>query len=178
MSDGQRTRRVVTGTDIHGRSAVLSDGQPPRSHGSAIQGGLNCALAWATDRQTTYHYRGVDPTPQITSYVPGPGATRLLIAEFPPLDAEKANAVDPEIAAIDLQECLPGLAELIEPNGMHSTKTVDYSIVLSGELWLELEDGSKTRLEAGDIVIQNGVRHAWHNTSSQPAVLAAVLIGV
>jgi hypothetical protein len=71
----------------------------------------------------------------------------------------------------------PGIAELIGPDGMHATPTVDYGIVVQGEIVLELDDGRCTRLSAGDLVIQNGTRHAWRNRSGRPATMAFVLIG-
>ncbi|CAM5299683.1 hypothetical protein SPURM210S_04146 [Streptomyces purpurascens] len=70
-----------------------------------------------------------------------------------------------------------GIAELIEPDGMHATTTVDYGIVLTGEIVLELDDGHRTPLSAGDIVIQNGTRHAWRNRSGRAATMVFVLIG-
>jgi quercetin dioxygenase-like cupin family protein len=60
---------------------------------------------------------------------------------------------------------------------MHATATVDYGIVLTGEIVLELDDGHCTPLSAGDIVIQNGTRHAWRNRSGLAATMAFVLIG-
>lgn len=60
---------------------------------------------------------------------------------------------------------------------MHATPTVDYGIVLQGETLLELDDGHRTRLSAGDIVIQNGIRHTWRNHSGRPVTMAFVLIG-
>jgi quercetin dioxygenase-like cupin family protein len=50
-------------------------------------------------------------------------------------------------------------------------------VIVSGELWLELDDGELRHLRAGDIVIQNGTRHAWRNRSDSPAVMLAVLVG-
>ena len=76
----------------------------------------------------------------------------------------------------NLQAC-PGLAETFEPDGMHCTATVDYGIVLDGELWLELDDGRAELLTQHDIVVQNGTRHAWRNKSNRPATIAFVLIG-
>ncbi|MER7407836.1 cupin domain-containing protein [Streptomyces sp. NPDC000070] len=72
----------------------------------------------------------------------------------------------------------PGIADLMEPDGMHTTPTVDYGIVLRGDIVLELDNGHCTRLSAGDIVIQNGTRHAWRNRGDEPATMAFVLIGV
>ena len=63
---------------------------------------------------------------------------------------------------------LPGLIDVLEPNhpGMHTTDTVDFDIVISGEVYLELDDGEEVLLKAGDCVVQNGTRHAWHNRAS------------
>ena len=66
---------------------------------------------------------------------------------------------------------------LAEPDGMHTTPTVDYAIVLDGEIWLELDEGRSTLLRRHDVVIQNGTRHAWRNKSERAATVAFVLIG-
>jgi mannose-6-phosphate isomerase-like protein (cupin superfamily) len=60
---------------------------------------------------------------------------------------------------------------------MHMTDTVDYGIVLSGEIWLELDDGAKVHLKPGDCVVQNGTHHAWRNRGSVPCLMAFVMIG-
>jgi hypothetical protein len=172
-----RTRRIVTGKGADGKSCVISDGAPPRLHESPIPGGLSNALAWATTAGEPLQTSGSDPTSKVTTYHPGPGNTVFIIAQFAPEGAAEGQNVDPDEAAADVLMSLPGLGELIGEGGMHTTDTIDYSILLSGELWLELEDGSETRLEPGDYVIQNGVQHAWHNKSDEYAVLAAVLIG-
>ena len=65
----------------------------------------------------------------------------------------------------------PGLAERFEPDGRHATPTIDYGIVLDGEIWLELDNGVETRLGPFDIFVQNGTRHAWRNKSDRPATL-------
>jgi len=61
--------------------------------------------------------------------------------------------------------------------GMHTTDTVDFDVVLSGEIYLELDDGSEVLLKAGDCVIQNGTRHAWQNRSAKDCISAVALIG-
>jgi hypothetical protein len=60
------------------------------------------------------------------------------------------------------------MMELLEPAhpGMHISDTVDLDVIVSGEVYVELDDGAEVRLKAGDCVIQNGTRHAWHNRSS------------
>jgi mannose-6-phosphate isomerase-like protein (cupin superfamily) len=60
---------------------------------------------------------------------------------------------------------------------MHTTATIDYGIVLSGQATLELDDGARVTLTAGDTYVQNGTRHRWSNPGAVPAVLALTLIG-
>jgi len=60
---------------------------------------------------------------------------------------------------------------------MHTSDTVDWDLGISGEVWLELDDGKEVLLRAGDCVIQQGTRHAWHNRSSEPCVLAVAIVG-
>jgi quercetin dioxygenase-like cupin family protein len=61
--------------------------------------------------------------------------------------------------------------------GMHTTDTVDFDLVLSGKVYLVLDDGAEVLLKAGDSVVQNGTRHAWENRSSKDCVIAVALIG-
>ncbi len=78
-----------------------------------------------------------------------------------------------------MAEKLPRMAEVMEPShpGTHTTDTVDLDLVISGEVFLELDDGAEVRLGPGDCVVQNGTRHAWHNRSSEPAVSFVALLG-
>ena len=86
---------------------------------------------------------------------------------------------DIEAAIAEVEEKLPGMAEHLETDnpGMHTTDTVDYEFVISGEVVLELDDGAEVTLKPGDTVVQNGTRHAWRNRTSDPAVLVVVLVG-
>ena len=58
-----------------------------------------------------------------------------------------------------------------EDPGMHKTNTVDYAVVYDGEMWLELDDGETVHLNRGDVVVQNGTRHAWRNKGNQPVTM-------
>jgi quercetin dioxygenase-like cupin family protein len=60
---------------------------------------------------------------------------------------------------------------------MHTTATIDFEVVLEGEVWLELDNGAVAHLRAGDTVVQNGTRHAWHNRGTLPARLAVFIVG-
>ena len=71
------------------------------------------------------------------------------------------------------------MMEVLEPDhpGMHTTDTVDFDVIVSGEVYLELDDGAEVLLKAGDCVIQNGTRHAWHNRSSEKCVISVAIVG-
>jgi len=79
----------------------------------------------------------------------------------------------------EMKQKLPGALEVLEADhpGMHTTDTVDFDIVVFGEVVMELDDGAEVVLKAGDCVIQNGTRHAWHNRSSERCVIAFSLVG-
>jgi mannose-6-phosphate isomerase-like protein (cupin superfamily) len=95
------------------------------------------------------------------------------------LDGPPAEDHDPDEALVEIQHKLPGLIDVLEPDGagMHRTDTVDFNLIVSGEVWLELDDGAEVLLKAGDCVVQNGARHRWRNPSSEPCVMAVAQIG-
>jgi hypothetical protein len=172
-------RRVVTGRDPAGRSVVVADGIPPRAVSFHSIPGMRSTLAWSTERDDPIPADGCDPTLETESFHPGPGATRLMVMTFPPDSVYASPAYDADAAGPESEAGFPGLAELFEPDapGMHTTDSVDYGIVLGGEPELELDDGVRTALKPGDIVVQNGTRHAWRNPTEVPAVIAFVLVG-
>jgi mannose-6-phosphate isomerase-like protein (cupin superfamily) len=113
-------------------------------------------------------------------YFPPVGGFRVGFFTIPPDGGAWAPAdLDFGAAIAEFEEKLPGLAEYLEPDhpGMHTTATVDYGVVLSGQAILELDDGAKVTLRPGDSYIQNGTRHRWSNTGDVPAVIAVTLIG-
>lgn len=170
-------RRVVTGHDQAGSSMVALDVAPPRSDAFEHIPGMMSRLVWATDPVPQLPFNGSDPTPEVKSIVPPAGGTRFLVVTFPPDSVFGAPDFDPAAAVAENLRISPGLAELFEPDGMHATPTVDYGIVLDGEIWLELDDGRAELLHRHDVVVQNGTRHAWRNKSDHPATMAFVLIG-
>ena len=74
---------------------------------------------------------------------------------------------------------LPGSAEKFEMDhpGMHTSDSVDYGVLIDGELHLELDDGATMKLAPRDVVVQNGTRHARRNKSDKPATMLFVLVG-
>ena len=170
-------RRLVTGHAHSGKAGVVSDGAPPRTDAFQHIPGMISRLVWATSPMPAVPFQGVDPTLAVTSIAPAAGETRFLVVSFPPDSVFSAPDFDPVAAGQENLALNPGLAELFEPDGMHTTDTVDYGIVLDGEIWLELDDGRQVSLRQHDVIVQNGTRHAWRNKSDRAATLAFILIG-
>jgi len=168
-------RRVVTGHDVDGRSTFLIDGPTPhvfsRSKGSAIVHEL-----WETTRTPADNRGNSDAIVRGHRLPPPKGGSVFRVIEYPP-DSER-------LAAIAHEEKLPddgsGRAAATDRNnprhpGFHKTATIDYAIVLSGEIFAMMDDG-EVLLQAGDVLIQRGTNHAWSNRTNEPAVVAFVLI--
>lgn len=169
-------RRLVTGQDARGQSRIIQDSAPPRTDVFRHIPGMVSRLIWATPGTPRIPFDGGDPTPSVTNYVPAPHETRFLVVTFPPDSVFAAPNFSPSDAVSENLAISPGLAEYFEPDGTHATPTIDYGIVLDGEIWLELDDHAE-RLCRHDVVIQNGTRHAWRNRTDQPATIAFILIG-
>jgi mannose-6-phosphate isomerase-like protein (cupin superfamily) len=170
-------RRVVTGHDASGRAVVVSDDaiEPVTL---ALLPGSEFHQLWGADG--TVNLPGDGRTPPHVRYFPPIGGFRFLLFSIPP-DGGAGTPADLDILAAiaEFDEKLPGLAEYLEPEdpGMHTTATVDFGIVLSGQAILELDDGAKVALNPGDTYVQNGTRHRWSNVGDVPAVLAVAAVG-
>jgi mannose-6-phosphate isomerase-like protein (cupin superfamily) len=113
------------------------------------------------------------------------GGYRFVIFTVPPegVAAEAAAKLGPEgLAKVQAEmdgHIGTGLQDWMEPDhpGMHTTDTIDFEVILSGEVWLELDDGEEVHLKEGDTFVQNGTRHRWFNRGTVPAKIAVVLIG-
>jgi quercetin dioxygenase-like cupin family protein len=139
-------RRIVTGHDASGRSVVLSDGPTPKT--------LDIGTAafheiWITER-TPVPIPATEPEP-----------TDRPVRTPPPAGGVMVRYTEQE----------PG-AE----SPMHRTETLDVGVVLEGETWLLLDDGSETRVGPGDAVVQRGTNHAWANRSDRPVRMVFVMI--
>jgi hypothetical protein len=172
-------RRVVTGRDHAGHSVLLSDGVPPRTVAFQSIPGHAFAQVWTTAPSPALSASESDPTEGQTNLLPPPGGTSLLIVTFPPDSIMAEPAFDPVAAGAECIARMPDLAQTFEPEcpGMHTTDTIDYAIVLSGEVWLEVDNGQETLLRPTDIVVQQGTRHAWRNKSGAPSTVAFFMIG-
>jgi mannose-6-phosphate isomerase-like protein (cupin superfamily) len=141
------TRRVVTGHDAKNVAKVLIDGIATNDRG---QPGRSRVLMWCTDAMPTDNAIGdkvEDMGARMLGTAPPPNGTRFTINDIPP--------------------GAPGV--------MHRTETVDYCIILAGEIDMDMDD-STVHLKAGDVVIQRGTNHSWVNRGTEPARIAFVLI--
>ena len=147
-------RRIVTGHDANGVSVILSDGIVP-VHKFMPQDGVGFYEIWATDEM---------PAP-VSAVETGEVTERSL----------KVPA-EPNGTNIRINEFFPGhINELGNQSPIHRTESIDYGIVLEGEIYLVLDD-SEVLLKAGDVVIQRGTNHAWANRSDKVARMAFILV--
>jgi mannose-6-phosphate isomerase-like protein (cupin superfamily) len=170
-------RRVVTGHDCAGKAVFVSDDLVAPVT-LALLPGSEFHRLWGADSTVTFPDDG--SRPGADRYFPPVGGSRFAFFTIPPDGGVGAPAdLDLGAALAEFEQKLPGMAEHLEVDnpGMHTTATVDYGVVLSGEVILELDDGAKVTLGAGDTYVQNGTRHRWSNTGTVPAVIAVVLIG-
>jgi mannose-6-phosphate isomerase-like protein (cupin superfamily) len=169
-------RRVVTG-NVKGKSVIQSD-EPLLAYEFNSVPGYEHTLIWVNPATPDLSKeQKFDRYPD--SVVPGPGGTSLHFVTFPPDSVFADPSFDAHAAQKEALVRLRGLADHFEKEdpGMHKTNTVDYSVVYDGEIWLELDDGETLHLRRGDVVVQNGTRHAWRNKGAKPVTMLFFLNG-
>ncbi len=164
------TRLVVSGQKADGKSVFVSD-----EIVEPVGVGTETTPLWASDKVPTFPISGVREYPP--ELFPTAGGYRFLIMSIPPDD--QAPAEYTPMSPADLKRLGGGMEKWMEKDdpGMHTTDTVDFEVVLSGEVSIELDDGAVKHLKAGDCFVQNGTRHKWFNRGKVPALVAAILIG-
>ncbi|MGI9623227.1 MAG: cupin domain-containing protein [Acidimicrobiales bacterium] len=170
-------RRVVTGHDSEGKAVVVDDEELEPDTFTLMPGMENLQL-WASDGAQTYPDAGIDPGG--ATYFPPVGGFRFGVLTVPP--ESEVPIPDPEALAAGAEEVeakMPGMMGHMEPDepGMHTTDTTDFEVVLAGEFVLELDDGVEVVVGPGDVVVQNGTRHRWHNRGDVPATFALFMVG-
>jgi mannose-6-phosphate isomerase-like protein (cupin superfamily) len=169
----QKVRRVVTGHDDRGKAIVLFDGPSPhvrvRGHGTAS------TLLWVTDKTPTEMKGRKDAADREIGVPPPPQGSIFRIVEFPP-DTPESLGVRNEDVLRQMGVAPAAGAKPPRHPGMHRTASIDYAVVMSGEIDMLLDD-SEVRVKAGDVVVQQGTIHAWANRSKAPCVIAFILIG-
>ena len=169
----KRHRRVVTGHDAEGRAVVLMDGESPHSFFLEKAGGLQLTELWETRSPPADNSGSGDAADHERRIEPVDGGSVFRIIEYPP-DSVRLKTLDPDSFFPEMGAQVAGKAERRHP-GMHKTNTVDYAIVLSGEIYAVLDEG-EVLLRAGDCLVQRGTRHAWSNRGEKPCIIAFVLV--
>ncbi len=170
-----KIRRVVTGHAQNGKSTIASD-EPVDPQVVSFLPGTEFFTFWGADTPCTFPDDG-SPHP-LPTYFPPVGGFRFCVTTIPPDSMQPEAGLDMEAALKEADQKLPGLFAQVEPDHhMHTSNTVDFEYIISGEVVLELDDGVQVRLRAGDTVVQNGTRHAWRNEGSEPCRMVVCLIG-
>jgi quercetin dioxygenase-like cupin family protein len=169
-------RVVVTGQTAEGKSVFVSDGNVDAIAPALLQG-WEFHQIWGSDDRPRLPTDGTRP--EMPAYFPPTSGYRCWFFTVPPASTAIDEGIDIESAFEEANRLLPGLFDVIETDepGMHTTDSVDVDVVVSGEVWLELDDREEVHLKAGDVVIQNGTRHRWRNRAEDPCVVCAVLLG-
>jgi mannose-6-phosphate isomerase-like protein (cupin superfamily) len=156
-------RRVITGHDEAGRSRVATDDE---AYAFELgDSGAQFNVVWG--RATAAHFPDDGAQPPWPSGWPGPGGCTCTVMELPP---GHSTALDAFVA--------DQLHEFADPErpGMHATPSTDFDVVLEGTVGMELDDG-EVILGPGDIVVQNGTMHRWHNRGAATARILSVVVG-
>ena len=173
----QKIRRVVTGHDASGNAIVLFDGACPhvrvRGHGTAS------TLMWITDKTPTEMAGSKDAADREIGVSPPAQGSVFRIVEFPPDTPEslwvRNEDVLRQMGVAPASSGQSGAAKPPRHPGMHKTRSIDYAIVLSGEIDMLLDD-SEVTLKAGDVLVQQGTIHAWVNKGKETCRIAFILI--
>jgi len=173
---GVRVRRVVTGHDDSGRSVFASDEQVDPTTVPLFAGWEFLEL-WGGDATPAFPDGGEQPPHR--DYFPSVDGFRFSFSVIPPEGTAPPDDLDLVAAEEEARKALPGMLDVLEPDdpGMHTTDTIDFEVILRGEVILELDDGAERLLKAGDTVVQNGTRHRWRNPGSEPCVMAVFMVG-
>jgi mannose-6-phosphate isomerase-like protein (cupin superfamily) len=161
------TRRIVTGHKS-GKAVVLFDGPAPNRKLRQASG-LVSTLVWVTDESPADISGTADRSAREIGVPPPARGSIFRVVEFPPDRKEMSRD-----AVLKEMGIGAGQKESSHP-GMHRTRSIDYAVVMDGEIDMILDD-SEVHLAAGDVLVQQGTHHAWVNRGSQPCRIAFVLI--
>lgn len=167
-----KCRRVVTGLDAAGKSTVIFDGPAPSVIGLGdLWPGMQVTTLWATDGSPVDNSGNADLSLQQLGHDPSPNGTIFRFYEFPP-----------DSARPPMPSKLLGLQGWTEDDlkindMMHATNSIDYLVILSGEMTMVMEDRTEVVLRRGDCLVQRGTKHGWSNRGKEPVLLFVALSG-
>ncbi len=174
----RKIRRIITGHDAKGRSVFVADKPSPHVIATAGVPVFGVTDVWRTDRTPADNKSTKDPCKGIQQLAPQANGSVVRVVEFPP-DKVWMKKIKAEDAFATLgksgSDALAANKSSARHPMMHTTNTVDYAIILSGEIWAVMDVGEK-KMKAGDILVQRGTNHAWANRSNKPCLVAFILI--
>ncbi|WP_321969191.1 cupin domain-containing protein [Paraburkholderia tropica] len=170
----RHVRRLVTGSRADGSSYLVDESGASANPVKGLPG-LIFHEVWRTSCAPSPLNATIDAAAPLR-LSPETGGTVIRVCDIPPDAALHGPDVDIEAHFAEIGMVRPeGHRAAARHALMHQTDTIDYGILLDGELWLVLDE-SETRLSPGDVVVQRGTRHAWSNRSERPARIAFILI--
>lgn len=179
-----KVRTLVTGRSQDGKSIVVSDTHQEGPGYSFIPGSMFSTL-WGNDQPSVVPNDG--SRPNIHDYFAPAGGYRvfynIMPSDAPPPDMSSMSKeqIDGMMKAMfeEAEAKTPGMMATFEPDmsGFHTSKTVDFIYIISGKVVLELDNGVKTEIGAGETVVQNGTRHAWRNPFKEPCEMIIFSVG-
>ena len=181
-SDLPPPKRVLTGRDAAGKSVFKSFDVTPKVVNIDSSPGLTFHEMYITEDVPRLTGQEPDPMLKGTKAFPGPGGTMFRLISYPPRRPpgyKPPPGVTLESALQELNDKVPGMGDVMERGapGMHTSETIDYGVVVRGEMTLELDDGQKVELKQGDCIVQNGTRHRWRNMQDEPCLMAFISVG-
>jgi len=173
----QTFSRVVTGHDSRGRAVIAMEGEPPTVVPLRAVPGMIFHEIWNTGASPARIDNGADPTLKPLQLQPPSRGSTIRVVDFPP-DSVRAALSEQDAAAAfaEVGAASAGTGHASSRHHMmHRTQTIDYGIVLCGEMWLVLDEG-EVRLRPGDIVVQRGTNHAWSNRTETTTRMVFILL--
>jgi mannose-6-phosphate isomerase-like protein (cupin superfamily) len=165
-------RRVVTGLDANDKSVVIFDSRMPLQPGPY---GLQAANLWVTN-SFPLGFSFKDDTAAIPVGIsPLDNGTKFRVVEFPPLDAATEAKMEPGFLMKAVGPVAPARGLPVTHPLMHRTRSVDYAVVLSGEIDMMLDD-TMVHLKPGDTIVQQATNHAWVNHGKETCRILFVLM--
>jgi mannose-6-phosphate isomerase-like protein (cupin superfamily) len=172
-------RRIVTGHDAQGQSYVTEDRDAPSVHTNPKRVGYHLTQLWMTDESPAFVGNEDDPTSRPLRLEPPKGGTVVRIIEFGPEGdwLTKIDANDTKVAwgALGTDTASTYADGKAKHPFMHRTQSVDYALVLEGEITLVL-DKEDVIMKTGDFLVERGTNHAWANRSGKPCRMLFVLV--
>jgi hypothetical protein len=176
MALSENVRRVVTTVDASGKAVVLFDGDNPHTIKRPNRASIS-RLLWVTEQTPADIGSGADRAAQHLGKIgipPPDGGSVFRIVDIPPITPEEEK-LDPNFLHTQIGGHAPGRGLPPRHPFMHRTRTIDYAIIMQGEIDMLLDD-TEIHLKAGDVLIQQGTNHAWVNRGKEPCRIAFVLI--